>query len=128
MTRRRVALARSIGALVGLCLIVACSPAGEALPGPASSPAHTALPGTPSPSTATPARSTPTAVTRYIAEYRISYSQCSSQAERIYSQAGTRDAHRAAQWLSEVFMPGEAREGSIAGCYDALIGARSRYP
>lgn len=70
----------------------------------------------------------PPGVTISIRDYRISYLQCSTEAEEIYAQAGTRDPRRAAEWLSGGLVVGPLREGSTAGCLDALQGLPSRYP
>lgn len=64
----------------------------------------------------------------WVTQYRLSHWQCSFSAEQLYAEARTRDPQRAAEWLSEIFVPGDGRDGSIAGCYDALVGIASRYP
>ena len=62
-----------------------------------------------------------------IQDYRLSYAQCSTRGEQIDEQAGTRDPRRAAEWLSSAIVRGPQREGSIAGCFDALTGEPSRH-
>lgn len=64
----------------------------------------------------------------WVTQYRLSHMQCSASAEKLYAEARTRDPQRAAEWLSEIFVPGDGRDGSIAGCYDALMGISSKYP
>ncbi len=64
----------------------------------------------------------------WITQYRLSHMQCSFSAEQLYAEARTRDPQRAAEWLSEIFVPGDRRDGSSAGCYDALGRIASRYP
>jgi hypothetical protein len=60
--------------------------------------------------------------------YDVSYQQCSSSAEQIYEQAGTRDADVAARWLvTGVLQPGPHWEGGYHGCLDALRGEPSRF-
>lgn len=75
-------------------------------------------------STATPAP------VNYVSNYRISFKlSCTpSQAERLFSEAGTRDPRRAADYLSAIFKPGLERQGSADGCYDALTGAPNKFP
>lgn len=64
----------------------------------------------------------------YVSNYRISFGQCAHDREQLFAEAGTRDPRAASQWLSEVMVAGDGRDGSRDGCLDALTDRPNRYP
>lgn len=54
--------------------------------------------------------------------FDVAYDICSHDPEGLFKQAGTRDRHRAAEWLSQGMREGPHRSASYRGCFAALTG------
>ena len=64
----------------------------------------------------------------YVKSYRVSFANCGASPAKLYAEAGTRDARKAALWLADTYVPGLEQDGSADGCHDELLGKPNRFP
>jgi hypothetical protein len=59
--------------------------------------------------------------------YNIAHDVCTLDPDQIYSKAGSRSVHEAAEWYSRISREGPHQAASYRGCADALMGNQKSF-